>query len=93
MDERSGVEAEQGGFACGEVAEGSKVRLAAAGDSVHVGCEVGIARCVVQWWEREGGEGGDGCESNEEYDGEKGSDKLCWLVDRRPTHSLYPIPR
>lgn len=80
MDERSGVEAEQGGDACGEVAEGSEVQFAAAGDSVHVGCEVGIARGVVQWWEREGGEGGDGCESNEEYDGEKGSENSRWLV-------------
>ena len=47
MDQRGGVEAEEGGDAGGEVAEGSGGRSWVAGDSVHVGGEVGIAWGVV----------------------------------------------
>lgn len=60
MDGGSGVEAEEGRDAGGEVAEGSVVRFADAGDPVHVGCEVGVASFVVRWCEREGGERGRG---------------------------------
>ena len=37
---RGGVEAEEGRDAGCVVAEGSEVRVAAAGDLVHAGCEV-----------------------------------------------------
>ena len=60
VDEGGGVEAEEGGDAGREVAEGSGVgtAVAEAGDSVHLGREVGLAWCVDCKWEREGGGGG-----------------------------------
>ena len=47
VDERGGVEAEEGGDAGGEVAERSLVEFAQAADSVRKGCEVVGGGC---WW-------------------------------------------